>query len=153
VRIERLEYDASKMALGLLSAMDLSAAAARALEDGFDSASLRILAGSTALEPDEAGAMFERSLAEIGVPKPSKRDAVMRLARDVANGILSGATAPYQGAKEIWELSLRIPEEGLAELDSFVYAASEWEGRPEDRDVLEDGITAAAREFVSARQS
>jgi hypothetical protein len=75
------------------------------------------------------------------------------LARDVANGILSGATAPYQGAKEIWELSLRIPEEGLAELDSFVYAASEWEGPPEDRDVLEDGITAAAREFVSARQS
>lgn len=149
---ERLEVAASKMALGLLLSESLADVAVLALEDGCDSPSLRILAGLTAAEADEAKAVFERALAELHSAVPSKRNAVLCLARETAKEILSGAMAPYDGAKQIWELSLRIPEEHLPQLDSFVYAASEWEHRPEDRHVFEDGIAAAARELVSIRQ-
>jgi hypothetical protein len=149
---ERLEVAASKVALGLLLSEEFSDVAVLALEDGCDSPSLRILAGLTAAEADEARALFDRALAELNVCVPSKRDAVMRLARETAKELLSGAMAPHAGAKQIWELSLRIPDENLPELYSFVYAASEWEDRPEDRQVFEAGIAAAARELVSIRR-
>lgn len=149
---ERLEVAASKVALGLLLSENLADVALLALEDGCDSPSLRILAGLTAAEADEARAMFDRALVELHGAVPSKRDAVRCLARETAKEILSGTMAPYEGAKQIWELSLRIPDENLPELDSFVYAASEWEDRPEDRHVFEEGIAAAARELVSIRQ-
>lgn len=149
---ERLEVAASKVALGLLLSENLADVAVLALEDGCDSPSLRILAGLTAAEADEARAMFDRALAELHGAVPSKRDAVRHLAREIAKEILSGTMGPHDGAKQIWELSLRIPDENLPELDSFVYAASEWEDRPEDRHVFEEGIAAAARELVSTRQ-
>ncbi len=149
MRTERLELVASKVELDLLFPEDLSDAAVRALEDGCDSPSLRILAGLSVADADEARAMFDRVLAELNVSRPSKRDAVMHLAREIAKEISSRTKAPYEGAVQIWELSLRLPEENFSELDSFVYAASEWVGRPEDRHIFEDGIVAAARELVS----
>ena len=146
---ERLEVAASQLVLGLLFSENLANVAVLALEDGCDSPSLRILAGLTAAEAGEARALFERALAEIRSEVPSKHDAVMRLARDIANGILSGMVAPGEGAKQLWDLSLRVPDEHLPELDSFVYAASEWEDCP----VFEEGVVAAARELVGMRQS
>ena len=152
MNIQRLEVAASKVALGLLLSENLADVALLALEDGCDSPSLRILAGLTAIEADEARAMFDRALAELHSAVPSKRDAARCLARETAKEILSGTVAPYEGAKQIWELSLRIPDEHLPELDSFVYAASEWDDRPEDRHIFEEGVAAAARELVSIRQ-
>lgn len=146
---ERLELAASKVVLGLLRSEDLVDVGAAALEDGCDSPALRVLAGLTLAEADEARATFDRTLSELNVAIPSKRDAVMRLARETAKGILSGTTGAYEGAKQIWDLSLRVPDEELPELDTFVYAAGEWEDRPEDRRVFDDGIVAAARELVS----
>ena len=149
---DRLEAAASKVALDLLRSEDIADVAVLALEDGCDSPSLRILAGLTAAEADEARALFDRALSELRRAMPSKREAVLCLARETAKGILSGTIAPYEGGKQIWELCLRVPDANLSELDSFVYAASEWEDRPEDRHLLEDGIEAAARELVSIQQ-
>ena len=95
--------------------------------------------------------MFDQALSELGLEVPSKRDAVMHLAREIAKGILAGTTEAYFGAKRIWDLTLRASSEELPELDSFVYAASEWEDRPEDRVTFEEGIIAAARDFVNSR--
>jgi len=149
---EKLELAAAKAAVGLLLSEEFSEAAVGALEDGCDSPALRILAGLAAAEADEARTLFDRVLVELNVSQPGKRDAVMQLARKTAEMIVNGATAPYQGAKQIWELTLRVADEDLPELDSFVYAASEWEDRPEDRRAFEDGIVDAARGFVSLRR-
>jgi len=149
---EKLEVAASKVALGLLLSEQFADVAVHALKDGCDSPSLRVLAGLTAAEADEARCLFDRALAELNVDAPNKRDAVMRLARETAQEILHGAMAPHAGAKQIWELTLRIPGENLPKLDAFVYAASEWEDRPENRQVFEDGIVAAARQLVSIRR-
>lgn len=149
---KKLERAASKAAVGLLLSEDFPKIAMGVLEDGCDSPALRILAGLTAAETDEASALFDRTLIELNVSKPGKRDAVMHLAREIAKRIVTGTTVPYEGAKQIWELSLRLADEDLSELDSFVYAASEWEDRPEDRRAFEDGIMTAARELVSLRR-
>ena len=95
--------------------------------------------------------MFDRVLDELNIRRPSKRDAVIHLSRETAEKIVSGSKPPYEGAKQIWALTLLLPGEDLSELDSFVYGASEWEERPEDRRAFEDGIMAAARELVSVR--
>jgi hypothetical protein len=147
---ERLELAVSKVVLGLLRSDDLAGVAVQALEDGCDSPSLRILAGLNASEADETRRMFDQVLSELDVAVPSKRDAVIRLARETAKEILVGTTGTYPGAKQIWVLTLRASDEDLPELDSFVYAASEWEDRPEDRAAFEEGIVAAARDLVSS---
>lgn len=148
---EGLRFVAAEVVIGLLLSEDLSEAAALVLGDDYDSPALRMLAGLTVAEPDEARALFDRALVEFDVPIPTKGEAVMRLARRTAERIIDGTATPYEGAKQIWELSLRLQEEHLSELDSFVYAASEWEDRPEDRRVFEDGIVAAARELVNTK--
>ncbi|MEM7051982.1 MAG: hypothetical protein AAF604_20105 [Acidobacteriota bacterium] len=144
-----LKVAASRAVLGLLQSDELIRVGVQALVSGCDSPSLRILAGLNATEIEEARGMFKRALSELRVAVPGKRDAVMHLARETAKGILSGTTGVYLGAKQIWDLTHRASDEEFPELDSFVYAASEWEDRPEARHDFEEGIVAAAREFVN----
>jgi len=145
---EELIVAASRMILGMLPAEELVDVAMQAMEDGYDSPSLRILAGLTVGDFQEATTMFDRVLSELNVTIPNKRDAVSLLVQMVAHEIVAGSVAPYEGAKKIWDLSLSYPEEKLSEFDPFVYAASEWEDRPEDRHFFEDGIVVAAKELV-----
>jgi hypothetical protein len=145
---QRLEFTAAETALQLVASDALPGAAAAALDDGCDSPSLRALAGLTASEMDEAGSLFEAALGELGLLLPSARDAALRLARRAATEVLENAIPPDAGARQIWEISLCVPEEHLPSLDPFVYAASEWDERPEDRERFADGIRAAARELV-----
>lgn len=147
---DRLVLASARVALGLLYREDLADVAASALADGCDSPSLRMLAGLTPSEADGARPLFERALCELGISVPDKRKAIMRLAREMARDIVSGTTRAYDGAMAIWDLALRAPTENLPELDAFVYAASEWEDRPEHRAVFEEGIKAAARELLRA---
>jgi hypothetical protein len=114
--------------LGLVGPEDLSAAASAALHGGLDSPSLVAL---TSADTSNAGTLFDRTLQDFNLVKPSPREAVMLLALDAATEIVSGATSPYMGAKRIWNLTLRVPAEQIPELDPFIYAASEWEERPE----------------------
>jgi len=144
-----LELATAKMVLGLLRSDELPGVAVQALEVGCNSPSLRILAGLTADQCGDARRLFDRALSELNVALLSKRDAVKRLARGIAKKILLGTTGAYDGANQIWELTLCVPDEELPELDPFVYAASEWEDRPEDRRVFGEGIIAAARDLVS----
>jgi hypothetical protein len=62
--------------------------------------------------------------------------------------VVDGAVAPYDGAVQISELTLRVPNEKFPELDTFVYGASEWMDRPLDRWRFEEGITLAAQELL-----
>ncbi len=96
----------------------------------------------------EASTLFDQALNELGVSKPTQREAVVLLARNVASGIANGTIAPYAGAKRIWDLTLQVPVEPIPELDPFIYAASEWEERAEDRVHFEQGILSEARALV-----
>lgn len=133
------------MVLGLAGPEELADAGSAALDDGLDSPALIALVGA---DTNEARALFERALTELEVPTPSTREAILRLAHDAAAEILGGTIAPYAGAKRIWDLTLRAPAERIPELDPFIYAASEWEERPEDRVHFERGIMSEARALV-----
>lgn len=149
MRTDKLQLIASKMALDLILPEELIRAGVDALEDGLDSKTLRILAGLNETQIDEAGTTFDRALVELNIHKPSKREAVLQLTRETARDILSGKISPYEGAKRIWRLSLHI-DEHLPELDTYVYGASEWEDRPEDRHIFEEGIIIAARDLLES---
>ena len=127
---------------------ELPGLALKALEQGKDSPSLRMLAGLTRNDMDRAKMLFEQSLAELSLEIPDSRVAVHRLARDVARRILNGSIGSHEGSKQIWNLSV-ILDERFPELDTFVYAASEWEERPEDWAVFVEGVRAAARDLVA----
>jgi hypothetical protein len=145
---ERLQTAASEFVLGLVGPSALPSAAVAALEDGCDSPCLRVLAGLTPAEHDEAGGLLRRALAELNVSLPSGREAVLRLARETAKRILSGETGPREGAQRIWDVSLRLPDEHLPQFDTFIYAASEWQSRPADREKFADGVKAASRDLL-----
>jgi hypothetical protein len=143
-----MEIAACELALDLGNPSDLPRIACDALGHGDDSYSLRLLAGLTDTELDEAQPLFERALAELNLPVPSQRDAVICLAKEISKEILSGATPPAEGARRIWDLSLRASGEPIADLDTFVYGASEWDARPDARHHFEKGILAAARKLL-----
>ena len=71
---EIISLTACRMVLGLARAEELVSAAAQALEEGDDSSSLRSLAGLTTTETARAGELFDAALAELSLPRPSKRD-------------------------------------------------------------------------------
>lgn len=125
--------------------------AAAAVADGCDTPSLQELAALTVADIEAARSLFERALAELSLPPPTAREAAMELAQEIAAKMLDGVITPYHGAKQISELSLRVPEEELPQLDTFIYGASEWDDRPEDSNVFAEGIIAAARELVRSR--
>lgn len=148
MKSDSLEIAASMAVLGLIQSGDLVQVGAQEIERGCNSPSLRILAALSASEAEGARDYFYRALSELNMAVPSKRDAVMRLARETARGILAGTVDSCVGAKRIWDLTLRVSGEDFPELDSFIYAASEWEERPEDRMAFKEGIVAASSDLV-----
>ncbi len=111
-------------ALGRLLVDDLPPLAVQALEEGYDSPSLRQLAGVNASDPQEVRTLFLKTLDELKLSMPSPRDAGLSLARSIADEVLEGTIVPYEGAKRIWhDVYTRFPE--LVELRLFVGLASE----------------------------
>lgn len=147
----RLEALACRDVLGRTRPEELIAAAVEAIADGQDSRSLRVLAGLTIDDNKEAQSLFAHALAELGIATPNRREAVLCLAQDTARDILNRQTAPHVGARRIWEFTLAVPEEDFAELDTFVYAASEWDERTGDHGSFIEGIESAARQLLKSQ--
>jgi hypothetical protein len=143
-----LSLAAARVALDLLTLHDLARVGVMALEEGFDSPAIRRLAVVDDRDSEQARSMFDRVLFELEVPMPDKREAAMILARDVAKRIVEATASAIDGANQIWNIALLARNEIGHELDAFVYAASEWNDRPEDRDMISGWILEAAREIV-----
>ena len=142
-----LEVTASRVKLDLLDPEALPAVALRAIEGGLESPSLIDLAGLTSGESRQARALFERSLEELAIELPTKHRAVLNVARGIACQIVRGETTPFDGAAQISDLTDSV-DEAVPELDSFVYAASEWEDRPEDQPIFIEGVMQAAADLI-----
>jgi uncharacterized protein YbjT (DUF2867 family) len=133
--------------LGLIPRDDLVDIAAEALAQGIKSKHLVELAGLSQTETQEAERLFERALDEIGQPGMVKADALKQYARIVSALILASKIAPLEGAKRIWRATLKAGIEGFHDLDGFIYAASELEDRPEDKELFESAIRDEARRW------
>jgi hypothetical protein len=149
VTVGELDVVAAEVHLGLIDEEDLPAVAFNVLGEGLDSPALVSLASLGSSDATNARLLFDRAMEELDVPIRNLRDAVMRMARKVATEIIGGTVAPYAGAKRIWDLSTRLSIDQIPELHPFIYAADEWEARPEDRTFFEDVIVSEASSLVS----
>ncbi len=142
-----LSLAAARVALDLLTLNDMARVGVMALEEGFDSSAIRRLAAVDDRDYQKVRSMFEQVLSELDVPMPDTREAAMILVRDIARRIIEGTTSAIHGANQIWDIALLTRDDVGHELDPFIYAASEWTDRPEDRVMINGWILNAAKEI------
>lgn len=146
---DALKLAAAKMVLDLLPPEHIIDVAFSLLDGEIESDNLIKLAVAEPSWPDVRD-LFVSLLDEFDLTLPSKRDAVMRVSKEVSKKIVKKELSPIEGASRIWSMTLSVPGESFPDLHTFIYAASEWESRPEDRSVFADGINAAARWLADA---
>ena len=92
----------SAYSLSLLSDKDLPDIAMTALEEGFDSESLRILAGCGSAENRfKLADLFSRSLEENGITIPAGKISLMNVLRHYAYEIVNDKVDSYEGFQVI----------------------------------------------------
>lgn len=139
------------MILGILTTDRLPDIAIEALEAGEDSSALRILAGLMQYDITEVHKVFERVLIEMAIPMLTRSEAARMYAVDICVQIVGRQISPLEGANRIWDASIRVNDPDFHDLDTFVYAASELEDRPMDRDFFEREIVKEARSWASRK--
>lgn len=133
--------------LGLIPSETLPQLATDALVQGYDSESLVELAGQSGEDVEKARRLFARSLEELSPSTMRTEDALRQYARMVALLILASTISPLDGARQIWSAMRSARMSDFHDLDAFVYAASELEDRPEDRELFENAILTEARRW------
>jgi hypothetical protein len=138
---------AAEFVLGILPTDVLPTIAADALEDGYDSESLRRLAGADPDDHDECRRLFFNTMRELDLAIPSTQAAGLLLARAIASDVVHGSLTPYQGAKRIWHgVYTRVPE--LKQLKIFVGLAGEYEDDDKHRDEYSAQILKECKGFL-----
>jgi hypothetical protein len=142
---------AIKHQFDFLSCNELPELAVKALQAGFDSQSLRLLAGELRPAWADCEPLFERALHDLGIQYQPRPEAGFALALHYARGIASGELDPYQGARRIW---LDVANEFINnptiwdELRVFVHLASDWIEIPAQRTDIEREIRDEAKKLV-----
>jgi hypothetical protein len=140
---------AAKLLLDLELPNRVTDVAAEALAAGDDSPTLRLLATLSDPRREEVLALLDKLFDEMGGPRLTPESAARQIACSVAADIVNGTVAPYDGAKIIWKVATRLRPLRLPELDPFIYAASEWEDRVEDRGLFDRAIVDSANELLA----
>jgi hypothetical protein len=139
--------------LELLPSEQLPTIAVSALENGYDSPSLRILAGETERIASTVGPLFVKALHELGIAIPDPASARMTVARYYARKIVDGSISPYQGARHIWrDVAMKANPTVQKRLEVFVGLESEYEDSSRRKKVqkeIEKSIIQEAKELLS----
>lgn len=144
---EVLDVAAWRLAAGELRSEDLPALATKALVQGVDSPALRQLAGQPAWDVRDSRDLFQQALEELGITVPDREDALWRLVRKTARGIVDGGVRPHDGATWIWRQASKEVEDS-GDLRVFIGLASHLDDHPEDRSWGEAEIIAAANDLL-----
>lgn len=142
-----LEVASWRMAAGSLSSEELPEIATEALVRGFDSPSLRLLAGQPRNDVRDSADLFRAALDELAIELPDADRARWQLARRTAKDMVAGRLGPAVGASELWLAYQKLRDNG--DLRIFVGLASMLDDHPEDAQQIEDDMVAAARELLA----
>ena len=107
----------NELVLGNISAAALPQIGLGVLASGVDSPSLRQLAVMEGCDSIEIERVFAKTIAELGIQMPSRSDAAMASARQIACDVLGKRLSPYDGAKTIWRKSVCRTVTGVAGRD------------------------------------
>ena len=132
--------------------IDLPAVAVDAMQNGWDSPSLRLLAGmSTRDDARDLRDTFLAAVRELGRALPAANDAALRLVRFYAGKIIDGSVSPVAGARAVSSLGYTFTGEAQDQVMVFVGLEDEarggW-GRTSDQ--VDAAIVDAARAVVSS---
>ena len=100
--------------LDLLRSEELPEAAMILMESGFDSPSLRVMAGQQRPTIREVGTLFDDCLTELDLELPAREVAAICLGQFYAGEIVSGRMEAFSGAGKLFELSCRVELEALS---------------------------------------
>jgi hypothetical protein len=157
----KLELARVHHATGPLPAEELVEIAGQALLDGWDSPSLRVLAGLVGVELDRARPRFEQALTELGLGVATHERGWRLLAVHTAQQLLNGEIPPPRALEALgrtaWE-ELGHPDQ----LSVFARLWSEWDYEDDwasykgldwssTRHGLETRLRAAAEQFLAGK--
>lgn len=143
-----LESAVAHYLLGDIRPEDLPAVAQRAVIAGFESPAMAELAYSLNKENEFLERKFFNALEELKIKKPSRVEAGLAIAREIATSIVEERITPYEGARRIWwDVYVKIPQ--LKQLIPFVGMASEFEDDSNHRDNYSQMILQEARKLMA----
>ncbi|WP_061540200.1 hypothetical protein [Collimonas fungivorans] len=134
--------------LGMLPSAELPKLARSALTDGFESEVILQLAICSPNETEQIQKFFKQILKNGGGGAMSKIEALRHYAKQISSSILSDKISPLDGANLIWRATINAQDREFHELDSFIYAASEMEERPDDKQFFDNAIREEAQRWV-----
>jgi hypothetical protein len=117
------------------------------LEAGYDSPTLRQIAGIDDKSAIDLGTLFEIALKELGRSELSRDQAAKYLAAEICQEIVTGQLTPYEGARKIW-WEIWENQRSLEVLRPFVGLVSEYEDDQSHRKEYSDDILKEASEFL-----
>ena len=137
-------------ALKIITSDELPKIALDILEDGMDTPEIRLLAGLTKADIDDAASLFEKVLEKMNRPKISLEQALGKYIVFISKKIINKELSPFDGAYKIWDASLNVPSlndpmNSNHDADPFIYCASEYQERPEDRKLFDEAIIKSAK--------
>jgi hypothetical protein len=139
---------AARFVMGEVRTDEVPDAAAGLIVSGFDSPSLRELAGADRWDGEQVRRLFLDALAEMGRRAPSPSEARRAVAETWIREMASGATDPYTACRRIWQEVWNVGDQD-DDLTPFVDLADDWEdARSEERPGIEEEMRAAARGFL-----
>lgn len=110
---------------------------------------MAILAGLQDPTRAEIEDELPRLFHEIGVTRPTWPEAFKIIVDDALRRIVSGTTAPYEGARELWSRSHAVDNaQEWHQLEAFVGLASQCEDDPAGRSAYETDIVAEAQAML-----
>ena len=141
------EYEEARFRRGDMPGEDLPQVAVAMLEAGFDTQSIRELAGLVRPTLRDAGELFEAALSSLGRPPLTDRQVLDVLREGLLRQTASGELSAIVGARELWALwhDLGHPQD----LSTFVYIEDLWCEYPEQRAALEREIRERAQELLT----
>ena len=143
---------AAQWILGIIPNEQLPEIAMSAIEAGIDEPLLYTLANMRGNEVEKAAGVFVQILGNLGLNKVTKNESMLIYATDISRLILEKKIEPYTGAKNIWRAALKNFDNNFHDVDPFIYAASEYEDRPQDRKFFSKAILVEAQNFIDRTQ-
>ena len=150
--LDEIRQPLAEWELGLLPPENVPALAVAALERGCDYSEIALQAGLNEPTKEEVEPQLERLLQHAKCPRLSRGQAIKTLADPCVARIAQGALEPAQGAHKLWRLANTgdFGDPVWSQLSAFIGFASEWDDRPDARELLETQIVEAAQ-ALSAR--
>jgi hypothetical protein len=149
--LDRWEAAESQWVIHEAILIDLPAIAVDALGAGWDSPTLRVLAGVPGNDPRDTRDAFLRAVEELHRQLPTPYQAAARLVRFYSAAIADGRLKPISGAQAVASLGYDFGDDVMSDIMTFVGLEDEWLGQGgRSRDDVAAAIVTAARNVVAA---